>query len=158
VEFGYEGATLADIARRAGVSTPAVYSHFDSKADLLVEASKNELDKISSGNLLSAGGLRELARAWLQPDFARSRILVSEIHCAAIRQPEVAACLAKWQDQTASLLQKRAGLSSSEVTLFYILLVGAAHVDEVASLPVTRTDLEDEITRLIEGWFGDRYR
>jgi len=55
-------------------------------------------------------------------------------------------------------VRRGAGWSSSEVTLFYILLVGAAHVDEVASLPVTRTDLEDEITRLIEGWFGDRYR
>ena len=32
VEFGYDGATLADIARRAGVSTPAVYSHFTQAA------------------------------------------------------------------------------------------------------------------------------
>ena len=38
VEHGYVGATLADIARRADVSTPAIYSHFSGKADLLVEA------------------------------------------------------------------------------------------------------------------------
>jgi AcrR family transcriptional regulator len=43
VEFGYEGATPADFARRANVSTPAVYSHFSGKADLLVETCQREL-------------------------------------------------------------------------------------------------------------------
>ena len=48
VEYGYEGATLADIAKRADVSTPAVYSHFSGKAALLVEASKHALDSITT--------------------------------------------------------------------------------------------------------------
>ena len=48
VESGYEGVTLSDIARRADVSTPAVYSHFSGKAALLVEAIKHELQEISS--------------------------------------------------------------------------------------------------------------
>jgi len=58
VEFGYEGATLADIARRAEVSTPAVYSHFDGKAALLVEASKHALDAISNSRLPGQAGIR----------------------------------------------------------------------------------------------------
>jgi AcrR family transcriptional regulator len=37
-EKGYDEATLADIAERAGVTTGAVYNHFDGKLDLLVAA------------------------------------------------------------------------------------------------------------------------
>ena len=36
IERGYEEATLSDIARRADVSTPAVYSHFAGKAELMI--------------------------------------------------------------------------------------------------------------------------
>src|SRR5262245_958669 len=35
---GYEAATVAGIARRAGVTTGAVYAHFESKLELLLEA------------------------------------------------------------------------------------------------------------------------
>jgi len=35
---GYEAATLAGIAARANVTTGAVYSHFKSKLELLLEA------------------------------------------------------------------------------------------------------------------------
>lgn len=37
-EGGYDGTRVADIAGAAGVSNGALYSHFESKADLLVEA------------------------------------------------------------------------------------------------------------------------
>jgi len=37
-ERGYEGAGVAEIARRAGVTTGAIYSRFSGKADLLVSA------------------------------------------------------------------------------------------------------------------------
>ncbi|HKE75173.1 MAG TPA: helix-turn-helix domain-containing protein, partial [Acidimicrobiales bacterium] len=35
---GYEGATVAQIAREAGVSSGAIYAHYASKADLLADA------------------------------------------------------------------------------------------------------------------------
>lgn len=37
-ERGYEASTVAGIAGRAGVTTGALYAHFESKLDLLVEA------------------------------------------------------------------------------------------------------------------------
>lgn len=154
VEHGYDGATLADIARRADVSTPAIYSHFPGKAALLVEASKRELDAISTTDLVAVGDLGELARRWMQPDFARTRVLVAEIHCAAIRQPDVAELLAEWQTATTEWL-RRAGLSLSQVKLFYLLLIGATHIDEVAAVPVTREETDAEMTRLLDAWIGD---
>jgi AcrR family transcriptional regulator len=37
-EDGYQQTSIRDIARRAGVTTGAIYGHFRNKADLLVEA------------------------------------------------------------------------------------------------------------------------
>ena len=155
VEYGYEGATLADIARRADVSTPAVYSHFSGKAALLVEASKHVLDAIATSRLPGEVGLREIARHWLQPDFAPTRILVAELHCAAIRQPEVAELLGDWQRENARRLERQAGLTISQVKMYYLLLIGLSHTDEVSSLGVGQDDIEREVDALIGSWFDD---
>src|SRR6476660_9353996 len=37
-ERGYEAATVTDIAERAGVTTGALYAHFQGKLDLLLQA------------------------------------------------------------------------------------------------------------------------
>ncbi|MGA9275964.1 TetR/AcrR family transcriptional regulator [Ilumatobacter sp.] len=157
VEFGYEGATLSDIARRADVSTPAVYSHFSGKADLLVEACQGELNTISSSRLREVEGLRELARQWIQPDFRRSRIIVAEIHCAAIRQPEVAELLRSWQQLTTNTLETRAGLTTAQAQQFFLLLIGLAHLDQVMGIDVTAEATEAEVAAVLEGWLGERY-
>jgi len=153
VEFGYEGVTLADIARRAEVSTPAVYSHFDGKASLLVEASKHALDAISTTRLPGEAGIREIARYWLRPDFAATRVLVAELHCAAIRQPEVAQLLAAWQEENAHRLMRLAGLTPAQVKMYYMLLIGLSHVDEVTGVGVGQRDIEHQVDALIDGWF-----
>jgi AcrR family transcriptional regulator len=153
VEHGYEGATLADIARRAEVSTPAIYSHFDGKAALLVEASKHALDAISTTRLPGEAGIREIARYWLHPAFAPTRVLVAELHCAAIRQPEVRELLAEWQADNARRLHRLAGLTSPQVKTYYMLLIGLSHVDEVAGVDVERLDVERQVDALIDGWF-----
>jgi AcrR family transcriptional regulator len=53
-ERGYEGATIADIAREAGLSTGAIYAHYRSKAELLAKAiraqSARELARILGGD------------------------------------------------------------------------------------------------------------
>lgn len=154
VECGYEGATLADIARRADVSTPAVYGHFSGKAALLVEASKRELDAISSTRLQGEAGIREIARHWLRPDFARTRVLVAELHCAAIRQPEVAELLADWQHDNARRLARLAGLSPPQVNMYYLLLLGLSHTDQVSGLGVTEDEIGRQVDTLIDGWFA----
>jgi AcrR family transcriptional regulator len=155
IEFGYEGVTLSDIARRAGVSTPAVYSHFSGKAALLVEGIKHELYTISRSRLPGEAGLREVARLWLQPSFAPTRILVAELHCAAIRQPDVAELLADWQRENATRLTA-AGLTLSQARMYYMLLLGLSHADEVSSLDVSQDDTEAVVNQLIDGWFSNR--
>jgi AcrR family transcriptional regulator len=57
-ERGYLGASVDEIARRAGVSAPVVYDHFDSKVDLyrrLQERTRNELLEVWREHLFGDG-------------------------------------------------------------------------------------------------------
>lgn len=53
-EQGYDGARTSDIARRAGLSTGAIYSQYETKAELLLEAIRcgapGELQRLLEGN------------------------------------------------------------------------------------------------------------
>jgi AcrR family transcriptional regulator len=57
-ERGYLGASIDEISRRAGVSAPVVYDHFESKLDLyrrLLERTRNELLEIWREHLFVEG-------------------------------------------------------------------------------------------------------
>lgn len=157
VEHGYEGATLSEIARRADVSTPAVYSHFSGKAELMIAASKRELEEIGGTRLPEDVGLRTIARQWLSPDFADTRVLVGELHRAAGRHPEVADLLDDWLLENSRRFEEAAGLSRSQIKMFYLLLLGTTHLESVGAVEVDQADLDAEIVALIEGWLSDRY-
>jgi AcrR family transcriptional regulator len=96
-EKGYDGAGVAEIARRAGLTTGAIYSRFTGKAQLLSAA-------------IGASGLGELDRLFAQQDYrgratdllatvgshlldpgrTSNRALLLEAFTAARRDPEVA--------------------------------------------------------------------
>ena len=52
VERGYHGVGLEEVARDAGVSRQAVYLHFKSKSDLLVEMAKYTDEMVETPELL----------------------------------------------------------------------------------------------------------
>jgi AcrR family transcriptional regulator len=156
VEDGYEGATLSEIARRAHVSTPAVYSHFEGKADLLATASRVELEQIG-GRLPQGGGLRAIARYWLSPEFASTRTLITELHNASRRHPEMAKLMQAWHTDNSSQLRVASGLRKPEEKMYYLLLLGLSHLDALASMGVSQEQIEDEAVKLLEGWLAYRY-
>ena len=97
----YEGATIADIAARAGLSTGAIYAHYRSKAELLAEAVRAESSGEVAG-LLAADAGRQPTMAdvlvalggRLAARTGGRRSLVLEAAAAARRDPKVAAALA----------------------------------------------------------------
>jgi AcrR family transcriptional regulator len=61
-ERGYLGASIDEISRRAGVSAPVVYDHFESKLDLyrrLLERTRNELLEVWREHLFVEGAAEE---------------------------------------------------------------------------------------------------
>jgi AcrR family transcriptional regulator len=99
-EKGYEGAGVAEIARRAGFTTGAIYSRFSGKADLLAEAIKactqDEFDQLfaehafegRATDLLATVGSHLVTR---EPQPGQALLL--EAFAAARRDPEVARLL-----------------------------------------------------------------
>jgi AcrR family transcriptional regulator len=55
LERGYDGAAMSELAKRAGITTPALYWHFKSKADLCAEVLERDysgfLDDLRSGSV-----------------------------------------------------------------------------------------------------------
>ena len=77
-EDGYEGASMRDIAARAGVSVAALYYHFPSKQDLLREFLDEAYDVILArlARRLSAAG----AEAGARLDEVVGTLIASHLH------------------------------------------------------------------------------
>jgi AcrR family transcriptional regulator len=113
-EKGYEGAGVAEIARRAGFTTGAIYSRFSGKADLLAEAirssSQHEFDRLfaehafegRAPDLLATVGAHLVTR---EPEPGQALLLGA--FAAARRHPEVAELL---REHLASRAERLAAL------------------------------------------------
>ena len=99
-ERGYEGAGVAEIARRAGVTTGAIYSRFPGKAELLVAAldarTSDEFDALFADHQFAgrAEDILTIAGSHLVDRTPTSgEPLLLEAFVAARRDPAVAAML-----------------------------------------------------------------
>ncbi|HEX5268730.1 MAG TPA: helix-turn-helix domain-containing protein [Acidimicrobiales bacterium] len=98
-ERGYEAATVAEIAERAGVTTGALYSHFHGKLDLLLQSlGLRSMEGLAEGSLSGA--------AWARPSSVATVVahqmatapapettLLLDVIVAARRDPKLAATL-----------------------------------------------------------------
>lgn len=127
-EEGYDGTTLTAVARRAAVTTGAIYSNFHGKGDLLCE--------VLRGRLLRHDEVREaltvardvhplkiaLATESMQPDRSRMHALLLEAFAVARRNPAVQEMLrALVTDITGELAKRvriaqRRGLIAGEIS------------------------------------------
>lgn len=96
---GYEGATVAQIAREAGVTTGAIYAHYSSKAELLIEALRVHSER-ATASLLPPGARAEAPDLLLalgsrlgRDDRDESALLIEAL-LAARRDAELAQVLA----------------------------------------------------------------
>jgi AcrR family transcriptional regulator len=151
VEFGYEAATLTEIARRADVSTPAIYNHFVDKPDLMVAASRRELDRIRVNNTSSDRLAHATVDQWLDPANATMLTLIVELHMAGARHPDLAALLHTWHLDNAAIQADRDGMTVAQVTVLYLLLMGLAHKDQI-DLGASDSAVRDELDKLVRGW------
>jgi AcrR family transcriptional regulator len=99
-EKGYERAGVQEIARRAGLTTGAIYSRFTGKAELLAEAisaeSGSQLGELFAppdASLDAAEVIRRVGVQLLPRPATRKQGLLLEAFIAARRDPEVEATL-----------------------------------------------------------------
>lgn len=126
-EYGYHGATIAEITRRAEVSTPVLYHHFGSKAGLFSAAMEevSELLAASWGRTIAGtGDLRTKVHAMLDtaidihaadPELARF-LLATRIEVT--RTPELVS-VSEYRGFTAGLFRSvalQSGLNSERAS------------------------------------------
>ena len=96
-EKGYEGAGVAEIARRAGYTTGAIYGRFTGKAELLLAAIEahqdNELDRLFNEHQFEGKVtdiLTTVGSHLVTDELGPNSALLLEAFMAARRDPEVA--------------------------------------------------------------------
>ena len=144
VEQGYEGATVADVAARAGVTPTAIYNHVGSRDELMVAAARRalaglaDIDTDAGGPFDPAARAAALVRRDLDPGFADSRRLVAELHLASGRHAALAELLGAWHDEQAARWVRRLGgrrtVRLATTKAFFLLLLGACHVGSLGAL------------------------
>jgi AcrR family transcriptional regulator len=111
-ERGYDGAGVAEIARRAGVTTGAIYSRYRGKAELLVAAldvhTTDELDLLFADHRFE-GRMEDIIRVagshLVDPDEAGCPDLLLEAFVAARRHPDVAEMIRSRMDERRARLK-----------------------------------------------------
>ena len=102
-EYGFTGASMPAIAAQSGITAGAIYRHFASKAELLLEVVKRALEALPfsferSSDADDATLLPEFAARLTDPALTLLRQLSVEVHAAARRDPEVRKLLVAYNE------------------------------------------------------------
>ncbi|MGV3759396.1 MAG: TetR/AcrR family transcriptional regulator [Actinomycetota bacterium] len=151
---GFDGATLQEIARRAGVTATAVYNHFDSREALLYAAGVRSLSRMTVAVEGSGpGDFLGVAQAYLRPDMAQTRRLLAELHLASRRDPALAALLEDWHAEVAtdlaSLLDADPDPLATVKALFLVLL-GLCHLEDLDAVQADPDALSERVGAMVE--------
>jgi AcrR family transcriptional regulator len=174
LERGLASARVHEIARRAGLTTGAVYSHFESKTALLTEAIDGEgdvrlaeLDALASA--LAERGLSRAERtavvtaAFLAAPGARADLLRLQGFATAALQPEargrVRASLEEMRKRLAAETERarHEGLLDDSITaeafvgFAQALMLGAIVLKALGVAPPAHDELERLFRRLVAG-------
>jgi len=111
-EYGFASTSMPAIAALSGITAGAIYRHFKSKAELLLEVVKRALEALpfsferGSGEQ-DAALLPEVAARLTDPALTVLRHLALEVHAAARRDPEVRTLLSAYNEM---VMQRICGL------------------------------------------------
>jgi AcrR family transcriptional regulator len=166
VEKGFDGASMQDLARAAGMSAGNFYRYFPSKAALVEALIARDLAEVEDAFRLIAsspdplGALKGALAARLAENCEEDAPLWAEIMAAAARKPEIAALLQRMEDgileRIVRVLALVGGMPEAEaarrfdahVRIIFILIRGAA-LERPAGQP-PNDDLNALILRTID--------
>lgn len=146
-ELGFASASMPAIAEQSGITAGAIYRHFDSKAELLLEVVRQSLRsapvsaRASEHGKIDVTALPEVAASYVAADLKQTRQLSLEVHAAASRDPSVASLLSEYLDDLKRQISEGitgaqrdrlvdSGLDPDLTAQFYAtLILGLNHMD-----------------------------
>lgn len=123
VEHGYAAVTLRDIADQAGLTKGAIYGHFRSKGQLLVEVIRTELSRRDNqlDPAAAAADPAALFDLFISPGSRELRLLQTDAASIARHDPDVAAGVdALFTERTTWMREQLADLPDPDTLLFVI--------------------------------------
>jgi AcrR family transcriptional regulator len=109
---GFANTSMPAIAKQSGITPGAIYRHFDSKAQLLVEVVRYALQTLPTSVRvlepaeLDACELPEFAASYTTPEYKLIRQLSLEIHAAASRARDAKTLLSKVNEESARVISR----------------------------------------------------
>jgi AcrR family transcriptional regulator len=165
---GFDGASMKDLARAAGMSVGNFYRYFPSKAAIVEAIVMRDMARIEqdfSEIIVSKDPMVELRLKLTQrlkdPNCAQDGLLWAEISAAALRKPEVAQIVARMEEMVLSYLLnvfgRVTGQSKALVAQQYgahagliLMLVQGNAKQKAQDLAARRTQKLSDLTALIE--------
>jgi AcrR family transcriptional regulator len=124
-EQGYQAASTAAIAKRAGISQPYIYALFPNKQELFLAVHDHVVDRIRLA-------FNEAVKGATSPDDALHRMgstypaliadrfaLLAQLQCYATAEPEIRAHVAREYRALFDEVQRLSGAGHVEVALFF---------------------------------------
>ncbi len=164
-EKGMTGARIDEIAERAGVTKGAIYTHFDGREDLLVQACRSAIRSLDMMSMATDATdlesfLAETAQRLLDPEARSARLLISELYTSAMRSEGIAELLGEWHAEFVGVVEARLGpgdLSPEAVALgLNFLHVALSHMDVYDSMNVGRDEVLTIVSRAAAAMLADR--
>ena len=144
VERGYFAVSMRDIASAAELTTGAVYGHFRSKGQLLVEVIRWKIvEGDRATDFVEARASLELGAALIHNETGRdTRLLEVDAAAAARHDPDVAAGLSSlYLERHARICDAMSGLVDPDAAAWVVTALSAGvGMKESAGLPLPETD------------------
>jgi AcrR family transcriptional regulator len=155
-EAGFDGATMAEIARRAGLTPAAIYNYYGSREELLYAAGRRGLERVTDvvppGSGAAAAQL--IAAAYLRPEFAGTRRLLAELHLASGRDPRLAELLASWHTAWAGAMRDALPPGDPDpdatVKALFLLLLGLCHLEDLSAVAAPDPAVAEKVAALVD--------
>jgi AcrR family transcriptional regulator len=145
-ELGFENTSMPEIAKASGITAGAIYKHFESKGELLLEVVKRAIQSIplflqGSEGARDASALPRLAALYTEPELKLVRQLSVEVHSAATKDPKVERLLSRSDELSIQRIGEivaegqRTGLFDPSLDadftarLFSVFIMGLIHME-----------------------------
>ncbi len=162
-EKGFDGASMQDLARAAGMSVGNFYRYFPSKAAIVEALIALDLAEMEADFLavLQAASPMQALRALMRHKLAEKQCqadgqIWAEITAAALRKPDICQAACAMDAQVAGYLTRifaaETGLSEAEITARFPAHAAFAITmfKSAAMLPPTSGPIRDDLTALIQ--------
>ena len=161
IAHGYEAVSMRDIASSAKLTKGAVYGHFRSKGQLLVEVIRSRLaERDQATDYVEIGASRERGAALIHDETSRdTRLLEVDAAAAARHDPDVAAGLKTlYLTRHAQIVDAMSDLADPDTAAWVVAaLTAGVGMKESTGLPMPDTDrLTASILAALNGLIDQR--